>query len=109
MLSDRCPVCPVCPSVTLVYCGHIKMKLGTEVSLGPGHVVLDEDPVSPQKGHSSPHFSAHVYCGQRARWIKKPLGTEVGIGLGHIVLDRDPTTPPPKGGAHPSIYGPCLL
>jgi len=49
-----------------VYCGQtvgrIKMKLGTEVSLGPGHIVLDGDP-APPKGHSH-QFSAHVYCGQ---------------------------------------------
>jgi len=40
MLSDSCPVCL---SVTLVYCGQtaawIKMKLGMEVGLGPGHIV----------------------------------------------------------------------
>jgi len=32
----------------------------------PSHTVLDEDPASPlpRKGHSSPLFSAHVYCGQ---------------------------------------------
>jgi len=56
MLSDRCLSCPVCLSVcpsvlsvTLMYCnqtvGCIKMKLGTVVCLGPGHIVLDGDPV----------------------------------------------------------------
>ena len=48
MLSDRCPVLSVCLSVTLVYCdqtvGWIKMKLGKEIGLGPGHVVLDGNP-----------------------------------------------------------------
>jgi len=43
----------VCLSVTLVHCGQtvgwMKMKLGTEVGLGPGHIVLDGDPVPPQK------------------------------------------------------------
>jgi len=38
-------------SVTLVYCGQtvglIKMKLGVEVGLGPGHTVLDGDPAPP--------------------------------------------------------------
>jgi len=32
----------------------------------PGHIVLDRDPAPPpppQKGHSSPVFLAHVYCG----------------------------------------------
>jgi len=66
MLRDRCPVCPVCLSVTLKYCGQtvgwIKMPLGTEV--GPGDILLDGDLAAPRKGHSSPHFSAHVYCGQ---------------------------------------------
>jgi len=45
MLPDRCPVLSVCPvslSVTLVYCGQtvgwIKVKLGMQVGLGPGHI-----------------------------------------------------------------------
>ena len=36
------------------------------------------------------------------------LGTQVGLGPGHhIVLNGDPT--PPKKGAQPPIFGPCLL
>jgi len=58
----------VCLCVTLVYCGQtvgwIKMSLGTEVGLGPGHIVLDGDPAPLGKGHSSPtNFSTHVCCG----------------------------------------------
>jgi len=63
MLSDLCLiVCPVCPvlSVTLVYCGQtvgrIKMKLGMQVGIGPGHVVLDGDPAPFSKGAQSPNF-----------------------------------------------------
>ena len=41
------------------------------------------------KGHS-PHFSARVYCGQTAGWIRIPFGTEVGLGAYDIVLDEDP-------------------
>ena len=52
----------------------------------------------PIKGHS-PHFWAHVYCGQTAGWIKMPLGTKVGLGQGHIVLDGDSARPPP----HPKM------
>ena len=37
------------------------MPLGTEVGLSPGHIVLDGNP-APH--NNSPHFSAHVYCGQ---------------------------------------------
>jgi len=33
----------------------------------------------PQKGRSSTQFSAQVYCGQTAAWIKMPLGTKVGL------------------------------
>jgi len=58
-----------------------------EVGLGPGDIVLDDDP----KRHS-PHFSAPVYCGQAAGWIKMPLGTKVGLGPGHFVLDGDPVS-----------------
>jgi len=49
-------------SVTLVYYGQtvgwIKMKLGTEVGLGPDHIVLYGDPAPPpEKEHShTPNF-----------------------------------------------------
>jgi len=54
-LCYRTVVCPVlsCPvlSVTFVYCGQtvgwIKMKLGMQVGLGPGHIVLDGNPAPP--------------------------------------------------------------
>jgi len=73
------------------------MKLGMQVGLGPGHIVLDGDPVPlPQKGRS-PQFSAHVNCGQTAGWIKMPLGMEVDLDSGQIVLDGDPAPPPQKG------------
>jgi len=35
---------------------------------------------SPKRGRSL-QFSAHVYSGQTAGWIKMALGTEVGLGL----------------------------
>ena len=77
MLSDRCPsvlsVLSVCLSVTLVYCGWIKIK---QVGFAPGHVVLDGDP-PPPKGHN-PQFSAHICYGQMAGWIKMSLRMEVG-------------------------------
>ena len=65
MPSDGCPLCPiclyVCLSVTLMYCGQmvawIKMELGMQVSLGPGHIVLDGDLDSAPK-RAQPHFSA---------------------------------------------------
>ena len=88
--------------------GWINMKLGTEVRLGPGHIVLDGDPdLPPQKGHNPP-FSAHVCCGQTAGWINMPLPMEVGLGPGHIVLDGDPASPK-KGNSTPPLFVPCLL
>jgi len=55
----------------------------------------------PQKGRSPTQFSAHVYCGQTAAWIKMPLGTDVGLGLRDIVFDVDPATLRKK--AHPPL------
>ena len=59
ILSDHClSVLPV----TLVYCdkrvGWIKMTLGLQVGLGPGHIALDGDPgpPPPQKGGTAPNF-----------------------------------------------------
>ena len=68
------------------------MPLSTEVGLGLGHIVLDGDPAPLWKGAQQPppHFSAHVYCGQTAGWIKMPLGREVSLGPGHIVLEQSP-------------------
>jgi len=55
------------------------MKLGMQVGLiGPGHTVLDGDPAPPLQS-TVPQFSAHVYCGQTAGWIKMALGTELGL------------------------------
>jgi len=80
-----------------------------EVGLSPGDFVLDGDAPSPQKGDGAPpQFSAHVYCGQTAGWIKMALGMEVGLGPGHIVLDGEPAPLLQKGG-RPPIFGPFFL
>jgi len=63
---------------------------------------------SPRKGHCTPHFSAHVYCGEMAGWIKMPLNTEVDLGPGHIVLDGA-QLPPRKGHSSTPLFNPCLL
>jgi len=94
MLSDRCPsACLSCPvlSVTFVHCGQtvgrIKMKLGRQVGLGPGHIVLDRDPAPPPQRGTAQQFSAHIGYGQMAAWIKMSLGVELGLGPGDFVLD----------------------
>ena len=68
-----CHACLSCPvlSVMFVHCGQtvgrIKMKLGMQVGLGPGHIVLDGDPTPPPpKGHSPPNFQ-HISV--VAKWL----------------------------------------
>ena len=78
-------------SVTLVYCGQtvgwIKMKLGMEVSLGSGHILLDGDPACPPKVHSPhPNFRPMSIVAKRSpmsataehlfkdSWFKDSLG-----------------------------------
>jgi len=63
---------------------------------------------SPKKEHS-PQFSAHVYCGQPAGWMKMPLGTKVDLGPGHIMLDGDPSPPTKEAQQPPPLFGECLL
>ena len=82
------------------------MPRGMEVGLSPGDFVLDGYPAPfPKRRQSpgrSPQFSAHVYCGQTASWIKMALGMEVGLGPVHIVLDGE-TAPLPKKGRDPQF------
>jgi len=53
-----CLSCPVC--LTFVYCGQtvgwIQMKLGMQVGLGPGYIVLDGDPAPPLQRGTAPNF-----------------------------------------------------
>jgi len=98
--------------------GWIKILLGTEVGLGPGHIVLDGtqlpltergtaaptfaiyghgDPAPPRKGAQHPPLSAHDYCGQTAGWIRIPLGMEIDLDPGDIVFYAEPA--PPRKGA----------
>jgi len=86
------------------------MPFGMQVSLGPGHIVLDGDPdpapTPPRKAHSSPlPLFGPCLLWQMAGCIKIPLGTEVGLGPGDV-LDGDPAAPmerattPPHFSAH---------
>jgi len=95
----------------------IKMSLDMELGLGPGDFVLDVDPTAPSSQFFSwgggegfaPQFSAYVYCGQTARWMKLLLGMVVGLSTGAFVLDGDPA-PSLKRGRSPSpIFGTFLL
>jgi len=51
------------------------MPLGKEVGLGPGHIVLDGDPVGDAAPHSSPSpLSSHAYCGQTVAHLSNCWG-----------------------------------
>ena len=100
MLSDRSVLSVL--YVTFVHCGQtvgrIKMNLGVQVGLGPGHTVSDGDPAPlPQRG-TAPIFGPCLLW-PNGWWIKMSLGMEVGLGLVHIVLDGDPAPLPQKGTA----------
>ena len=73
---SACPVCNVG-----VYCGQtvgwIKMKLGMQVGLSPGHIVLDGDPALPpqKKGAQPPLFGPcllwpNSWMDQDATWYE---------------------------------------
>jgi len=88
------------------------MKLGMEVGLGLGSIVLDGDPAPPHPskkgGQQPPAFRpmsivAKRLDGSRFHFVRRK---KIGIGPGHIVLDGDPAHPK---GAQPPIFGPCLM
>ena len=86
------------------------MKLGKQVGLGFGHIVLDGDPAPhPQRGTAPPNFCAHVPCGQTAGWTKVPRATEIRLGPCDFVLDGDPAHPSPKRGQSPPNLWPMSV
>jgi len=101
-------------SVTLVNCGKtfgwIKMKLGMQVGVGPGHIVLDGDPDSPSqnRGHVQPPIFGpcllwpNGWMDQDATWyVDRPQPRPRSVRW-------EPSSTPPKGHS-PPIFGPCLL
>ena len=85
------------------------MNLGTQVGLGPCHIVLDGDPAPlPEKRGTAPNFW-HMSIVAKRLYVSGyhlVVGTEVGLSLGDIVLDGDLSSPPLKGHSSP-IFGPC--
>jgi len=110
MLSVRClsvlSVCLSVLSVTFVHCGQtvgrIKMKLGTQVGLGSGHIVLDGDPAPPRPKGYSPHPIFGPYL-LRPNGCMDQDTTWYGARPqpGDFVLDGDPAVPSPRKGAEP--------
>jgi len=79
-LCYRSVVCPVMSvlSVTFVHCGQtvgdMKMKVGMQVGLGPGHIMLDGNPAPPPQRGTAPNFrpisvAAKWLHGSRCHWV----------------------------------------
>jgi len=74
------------------------MKLGMQVGLGPGHIVLGGDLAAPPpKGHSPPPIFGPYLLRPNGCMDEELLGIELGLGPGDCVRwgSRSPT---PKGG-----------
>jgi len=71
----------------------------------PRRLCVRWGPRSPApKGGGAPQFSAHIYFGQAAGWVKLVHGMEVGLIPGDLALDGDPALPLQKvGGAPPNF------
>ena len=102
MLSDHCPVCLSVWHVGVLW-PNSWMDQGETWRGGrprpKQHCVRRRPAAPPKKGHSSLHFSAHVYyCqtvdGSRCHLVRKYASAQA------TVLDGDPA-PPRKGAQHP--------
>jgi len=80
------------------------MKLGVQVGLGPGRIVLNGDPAPTSQRGTAPQFSAYICCGQMAGWVKILLGVEVALGPSDFVLDGDPAPLPKRGQSPPPQF-----
>jgi len=102
----------VCLFVTFVHCGqtyrHIKMKLGVQVGLSPGHIVLDGDPAPPPpKGVQPPIFGPYLL---RPNGCMDPDATWYGARpRPRRLCVRWGPSPLPKKGAEPSNFRPMFI
>jgi len=110
-LCYRSVVCLSCLSVTLVYCGQtvgrIKMKLGMQVGLGTGHIVLGGNPAPPPlKGHSPSIFGpcllrSNGCMDQDVTWYGgRPRLRRLCVRWGPSPLPPKGAEPPPQFSAH---------
>jgi len=104
-----------CLSVTLMYCGQtagwIKMPLGTEVSLGPGHIMLDGDPAPPPHRDIAAPPSLFGLCLLWPNgWMDQDTTWYGGRPLSRRYCVRwRPSSSPRKGAQQPPLFGPWLL
>ena len=89
------------------------MKLGTEVGLVPGHIVLDGDPAPPFQERersppqitikSPPNFRLISIVTKQLDGSRCHLVWRYASAHGHIVLDGDPALSPINGGTAPEF------
>jgi len=80
------------------------MKLGKQVGLGPGHIVLDGDPAPPPQRGTAPNVRPIPVAAKWMHGSRRHLLMEIGLGQGDSVLDGDPALPPHKGDRAPSKF-----
>ena len=99
------------PPITWKNCqtvGWIRMKLGTQVGIGPGHFVLDGDPAPLPQRSRAPNFRPISVV---AKWLDDQDATWYGgrPRPRRLCVIWGPAPAPQKGGGAPKIFGPCLL
>ena len=84
------------------------MKHGMRVGLGPGHIVLDEDPAPPPQRDTAPIFGPYLLrpngCMDKdATWYGgRPWPRRLCVGWG-------PRSPPKKNEAEPPNFRPMFI
>jgi len=76
------------------------MKLGMQVGLGPGHIVLNWDPAPLPKEGRSPQFSAHICCGQMHGCIDQDATWYAAMTRPRQLCVRWRPSSPPQFSAH---------
>ena len=109
ILSDRClSVLSVCNVAVLWPNGWIRnfrMPLGTDVGLGPGHIVLDGDPARPKEAQP-PIFGPcllwpNVWMDQDTTSYEGRPGPKLHCVMGtQLPLPKSGLSPPPQFSAH---------
>jgi len=87
------------------------MPLSTKVGISPGHIVLDEDPPPPQKGHSSPPLFGPYLLWPNG-WMDQDSTSYGGrdLGPGDIVLDGYPAPLQKRAQEHaPPTFRPMFI
>ena len=89
--------------------GWIKMALGVEVGLSPGHIVLDGDPAAPPQKKGVQHTIFGLFLLWLNGWMHQDGTWHGGEPRSRPHCAKWGSSYPPQKGAEPPIFGPCLL